>query len=144
MQHRPFAGFDALVKIAEDVWWQLGEADWKEAFSHHPKIGDVSNLRARFASSAAWSEGEQAGVNAAAEQTLQALADLNCEYENKFGYIFIVCASGKTAEQMLALLRERLANSAEKEIRIAAAEQSKITALRLEKLCTEVQSQPTC
>lgn len=130
---RPFAHRDHLVGEAERRWWWLDEADWKEAFAHHPRIGDLDNLRERFAS-AAYSEAEQAGVLDADEGVLQALAEGNRAYEERFGFLFLVFASGTTAPQMLALLRDRLHNRPEDEIRFAAAEQVKITRLRLEKL----------
>ena len=131
---RPFPDEAALHAAAEDVWWILGEADWREAFAHHPKIGDQDALRARFASTRTWAAGEQSGVASASEDVLTALAEGNQAYEDRFGYIFIVCATGKTAPEMLAWLRERLPHSPPDEIRIAAGEQAKITRLRLEKL----------
>ncbi len=112
----------------------LAPADWLEAFAAHPKIGDRDALRAKFAATAAWSAIEQAGVDGAPEEVLDALADANDRYHERFGYIFIVCATGKTAEEMLALIRERLSNDPEVELRTAAAEQAKIARIRLEKL----------
>mgnify|MGYP001301952638 FL=1 len=94
----------------------------------------MAALREKFASTAGWSEGEQQGVSQASESVLAALAKGNTDYEVRYGYIFIVCASGKSAEQMLALLRRRADNDPAQEIFIAAGEQAKITALRLEKL----------
>lgn len=128
-----------LLEDAESVWYQCTEKDWKEAFAHHPKIGDKGSLRKKFASTASpiaigWAEGEQSGVNTASEQVIEALAKGNQAYEDKFGYIFIVCATGKSAEEMLALLQLRLGNTPEEEIEIAAEEQNKITKLRIEKL----------
>jgi 2-oxo-4-hydroxy-4-carboxy-5-ureidoimidazoline decarboxylase len=134
MARRPFGSREALVAAARDEWFQLGHADWLEAFNHHPKIGDRDSLRQRFARTAHLSEREQAGVDGAAEHVLEALAEANREYQRRFGYIFIVCASGKSAEEMLGLLRERLPNPPDAEIRVAAAEQAKITELRLMRL----------
>ena len=131
---RPFADRATLLTLAAEAWWGLGEADWREAFGHHPKIGDRAALRARFTTQGQWAAGEQAGVAAASEQVLSALAEENRAYEERFGYIFIVCATGKTADEMLALLRARLPNDPRDEIRVAAAEQAKITRLRLDKL----------
>jgi 2-oxo-4-hydroxy-4-carboxy-5-ureidoimidazoline decarboxylase len=131
---RPFDSEATLFEAAERVWWALTPADWLEAFAAHPKIGDRDALRARFAATAAWSAREQAGVDGAPEDVLQALADANERYHARFGYIFIVCATGKTAEEMLALIRQRLSSDPGLEIRIAAAEQAKITRIRLEKL----------
>lgn len=123
-----------LLEDAEEVWYQCSEEDWKEAFSHHPKIGDVESLTKKFASTANWAAGEQSGVNAASKETIEALAAGNKEYEEKFGYIFIICATGKSAGEMLADLQIRLQNSPEVELEIAAEEQNKITKLRIEKL----------
>jgi 2-oxo-4-hydroxy-4-carboxy-5-ureidoimidazoline decarboxylase len=131
---RPFGSEASLFEAAERVWWVLAPADWLEAFAAHPKIGDRDALRAKFAATAAWSAIEQAGVDGAAEDVLDALAVANDRYHERFGYIFIVCATGKTAEEMLALIRERLSNDPEVEIQAAAAEQAKITRIRLEKL----------
>lgn len=131
----PVADAETLMDEANTAWNKLSEADWREAFTHHPKIGgDVAALRAKFASTSTWAEGEQASVKSASQATLEALAAGNEEYERKFGYIFIVCATGKSAEEMLALLQARLPNQLENEIRIAAGEQNKITRIRLEKL----------
>jgi len=134
---RPFADRAAVSATAEALWPELESDDWREAFSHHPKIGDIEGLRRRFATTRAWSSGEQSGVDAADEETLQALAAGNAAYEAKFGYIFIVCATGKTAAEMLALLQQRLPNDPVTELPIAAAEQQKITRLRLDKLFAE-------
>lgn len=123
-----------LLEDAEEVWYQCSEEDWKEAFFHHPKIGDVESLTKKFASTAQWAAGEQSGVNVASKETNKALAAGNKEYEEKFGYIFIICATGKSAGEMLADLQIRLQNSPEVELEIAAEEQNKITKLRIEKL----------
>jgi 2-oxo-4-hydroxy-4-carboxy-5-ureidoimidazoline decarboxylase len=131
---RPFRDREALLVVADEVWWGLEESDWREAFAHHPKIGDADALRSRFASTRQWAAGEQAGAGTATEETLIALAAGNRAYEHRFGYIFIVCASGKSADEMLSLLRARLPNDPRDEIRIAAAEQARITRIRLEKL----------
>ncbi len=137
MAAAPFASADHLHATAERLWWALSDDDWREAFTHHPKIGDVDQLREKFAQTAAWSEGEQAGVNTASDATLQALADGNARYEARFGFIFIVCATGKSAAQMLALLHGRIDNPPPAELLIAAAEQRKITRIRLDKLLAE-------
>ncbi len=133
----PFIPADDMVELLEDAeeqWWKCSEDDWKEAFAHHPKIGDTDSLKKKFADTAQWAAGEQAGVNTAMEETIRALAEGNKKYEEKFGYIFIICATGKSAEEMLAQLNQRLQNNPEVEIEIAADEQNKITQLRLEKL----------
>jgi 2-oxo-4-hydroxy-4-carboxy-5-ureidoimidazoline decarboxylase len=131
---RPFASGDEVLQTADAIWAGLDRADWLEAFAAHPRIGDLDSLRKRFATTADWASGEQAGVARADEDLIRALADGNREYEAKFGHIFIVCATGKTAAEMLAILRERLPNDPDAELSIAAAEQAKITRLRLEKL----------
>lgn len=113
---------------------KLESKDWLEAFTHHPRIGDVKNLRQKFASTAQWSQDEQKGVHGVPEDVIQALADGNARYEKKFGHIFLVCATGKSAQEMLALLQQRLHNTPETELRVAMQEQAKITRLRLEKL----------
>ena len=133
----PFFPADDLVELLEDAeeqWFLCSESDWKEAFAQHPKIGDVESLKTKFASTAQWASGEQSSINSASTQTIEALAKANKEYEEKFGYIFIVYASGKSAEEMLAILQNRLQNNPEVEIEIAADEQNKITKLRIEKL----------
>lgn len=122
-----------LLEDAEEKWFECSEADWKEAFSHHPEIGDAESLKTKF-SNPEWAAGEQAGVNEASQQTLEALSEGNRLYKARFGYIFIVCATGKSAEEMLGLLHARLSNAPEEEIKIAADEQNKITKIRLEKM----------
>lgn len=134
---RPFAGTNQLLDIAEAEWFKLPQEEWIAAFAHHPRIGDVESLRQKFAATAAWSDNEQSGVNSASEEILHALKDLNDQYFDKFGYIFIVFASGKTAKEMLTLLQKRLPNSPAEEIKVAAREHNAITRLRLEKLCNE-------
>jgi 2-oxo-4-hydroxy-4-carboxy-5-ureidoimidazoline decarboxylase len=131
MHSRPFASRETALAAARDVWLSLDETDWREAFSRHPKIGDRDALQRRFPESHQLSAREQAGVDGAHEDVLGELASRNREYEARFGYIFIVCATGKSAGEMLVLLRERLTHSPADEIRVAAGEQAKITALRL-------------
>jgi allantoicase len=131
----PFQSRAHLFGEAERQWWRLGDGDWKEAFTHHPRIGaDVALLRAKYAATADWSAGEQAGIAAASEETIQALAAGNVAYEARFGYIFLVCATGRSAAELLAMLTERMDNAPAAELRVAAGEQVKITRLRLEKL----------
>jgi 2-oxo-4-hydroxy-4-carboxy-5-ureidoimidazoline decarboxylase len=133
----PFFPADDMVELindAEDQWYECSEADWLEAFTHHPKIGDVESLKKKFASTAQWASGEQGAVGEASQQTLEALAKGNDDYEQKFGFIFIVCATGKSAQEMLQLLEARLPNSREDEIKIAMDEQNNITQLRIQKL----------
>jgi 2-oxo-4-hydroxy-4-carboxy-5-ureidoimidazoline decarboxylase len=128
---RPFADEADLKRASAAAFAGLGDADWREAFAHHPKIGDAASLRARFASTAHLAGREQAGVEGAAAKTLERLAALNRDYERRHGFIFIVCATGKSADEMLALLVARIDRDTAAELRTAAAEQEKITALRL-------------
>ena len=123
-----------LLEAAEEKWYECNEEDWREAFDHHPKIGDINSLKEKFANTAQWASAEQSGVNDASDNVIQELAKANEEYEKKFGNIFIVCATGKSAEQMLSILKERLNNAKEDEIKVAAVEQNKITKIRIEKL----------
>ena len=134
LDRRPFGTQDSLLAAARDEWFALGPDDWLEAFSHHPRIGDREALARRFAATRHLSGREQAGVAAASREVLDALAAGNREYEERFGYIFIVCATGRSADGMLALMRARLTNDPDTEIRIAAGEQARITALRLRAL----------
>ena len=122
---RPFASDAELLESAERVWWALGREDWLEAFAGHPRIG------ARTTDAAA--RREQAGVDGATAATRAALALGNRMYEERFGHVFLICATGKSADEMLGALRDRLGNDPITELRIAAGEQAKITRLRLEK-----------
>jgi len=131
---RPFKTLDDLIGKADVIWWSLDPGDWLEAFLSHPKIGEKKAAAATSEQSRQWSAAEQVGIADAANSTLAALAELNQKYQDKFGYIFIVCASGKSSEEMLATLRSRLANDRDDELLIAAGEQAKITSLRLQKL----------
>jgi 2-oxo-4-hydroxy-4-carboxy-5-ureidoimidazoline decarboxylase len=129
MGRRPWASATALYADAEATWADLGHDDFLEAFAHHPRIG----ARAEQTDDA-WARQEQARVGDADGETRQALVDANEQYLRRFGYIFIVCASGKSAAEMLGLLEGRLGNDPERELAIAAGEQARITRLRLEKL----------
>ena len=134
---RPFASEDELMKIAAAVWNDqqiLQTEDWLEAFSAHPKIGETKDAKAQ---SAEWSAVEQSGMASADERLKQELAAANRAYLEKFGFIFIVCATGKTAAEMLELCRTRLGHDRETEIANAAAEQQKITEIRLRKLLSK-------
>ncbi len=130
----PFTDKIDVLTTAERIADTLTEEDWLEAFDHHPQIGDLESLKTRFADTASVAAEEQAGSLNAHEDTLIALAQQNQVYLQKFGFIFIVCATGKSAEEMLALLQARLSNDRDTELRIAAGEQRKITQLRLEHL----------
>ena len=134
---RPFHGLGEMLAEADRVWWSLSEADWLEAFRAHPKIGEKKASAAQSAEAQKWSAQEQSGVAQASAQTISELAERNREYEDRFGFIFIVCATGKSSEEMLGLINDRLRNDTETELRTAAKEQSKITRLRLEKLLNQ-------
>jgi 5-hydroxyisourate hydrolase/2-oxo-4-hydroxy-4-carboxy-5-ureidoimidazoline decarboxylase len=133
MLHRmPFSDVMQMARFAEEIWYEIcKEEDWLEAFSHHPKIGDLQSLKDKFASTAHLAGNEQATVSQATDEVISSLARLNEEYQNKFGFIFIICATGKPAEEMLKILEGRLDNDRSSEIRIAMGEQHKITLLRL-------------
>ena len=131
---RPFGSLDALATTSDNVWRSLGPNEWTEAFKAHPRIGERTAQAEQAAQARHWSEHEQARVTTADAKTLDALTQGNRDYEAKFGHIFLVCATGKSAEELLALLRARMPNDANAEIAIAADEQRKITRLRLEKL----------
>lgn len=135
---RPFGSDAALFAAAEAAWAEATRDDVLEALSHHPRIGDsLDELRKKYASTASWAAGEQAGAQSASEATLTALRDGNRAYEARYGHIFVVCATGKTASEMLALLHARMHHAPDEELKVAAAEQAKITRLRLERLGLE-------
>jgi allantoicase len=126
MASRPFDGGSELLAAAETIWWELDPPDVREAFAAHPRIGEKAPTE--------WAREEQSGATSADSQTLQALAEVNRQYEKRFGHIFIVFATGKTADEMLAIARQRLQNPPDQELRIAAEQQLRITKLRLMKL----------
>lgn len=135
VESRPFKSEQELINTAASIWYSKCDIeDFKEAFTGHPKIGNVESLKAKFAHTATWAGNEQAKVEEASIETIEALAKANTLYEEKFGYIFIVSASGKTAEEMLAIINSRLNNKPEDEIFVAMNEQHKITVIRLAKL----------
>ena len=135
MNYFPFENEEIFFHQVNEIWYkQLEESDYKEAFTHHPKIGDVENLKKKFASTSDWAGNEQSGVNQATLKTIQLLAEYNEAYFQKFGYIFIICATGKPAAEMLRLLKKRVNHQPAGELVIAAGEQHKITLIRLRKL----------
>jgi OHCU decarboxylase len=127
---RPFSDRGALVRTADEVWLSLGRSDWLEAFAAHPRIGE------RHATG--WSADEQAGTRDAAAATLERLAEAQREYEQRFGHLFIVCATGRRANEMLAIVESRLGNAPDAEMQIAVEEQRKIMRLRLDKLLDDL------
>ncbi len=131
---RPFANREELYRKAGEVWFSCKKTDWLEAFAHHPRIGDVESLKQKFAATAAWAAGEQGSVREAATPVLEDLKRYNDLYFDKFGFIFIVFATGKTAAEMLDILKSRFENDLVEEVLNAVLEQHKITKLRLEKL----------
>jgi OHCU decarboxylase len=122
---RPFASVEALHAAADDAWWSLGEDDWLEAFAAHPRIGERGK---------GWSNEEQAGTRSAAADVMATLARRNQDYEQRFRHVFLICATGRSADSMLADLERRMSNAPVEELRVAAGEQAKITHLRLAKL----------
>jgi 2-oxo-4-hydroxy-4-carboxy-5-ureidoimidazoline decarboxylase len=133
----PFIPAEDMVELLEDAeeqWWNCSEEDWKEAFSKHPRIGEKGDLIKKFPGTSVWAGEEQSGVQSASDEILEALFESNRRYEEKFGYIFIVCATGKSAEEMLGMLQVRLNHDPKEEIQIAADEQNKITKLRIQKM----------
>src|SRR5215831_5145260 len=131
---RPFDNEPELFAKGEEAMATLVEPDWLEAFRAHPKIGEKKAATPQSQVEANWSAQEQAGVQSAAAGAIAELARANQEYEAKFGFIFIVCASGKSSDEMLSILQQRLNNDPPAELFVAAREQQKITRLRLEKL----------
>ena len=129
MNDLPFVSEEALVEKATRIWYgECGKTDWLESFTHHPRIGDKKSLEKKFAGK------EQSAVATAPGEIIDALLKANNDYEKKFGFIFIVCATGKSAEEMLRLMDDRLGNSLEEELNIAMGEQHKITLIRFKKL----------
>jgi OHCU decarboxylase len=129
LARRPFATQRVLEDAATEVWWELTTDDWREAFHAHPKIGSRQT--------AGWSSGEQSGVASASERVLEELAKGNAAYEQRFGWIFLVNATGKSAADILRILKDRLYNDTSAELRVAAGEQAAITRIRLRKLLDE-------
>jgi len=129
---RPFKDRTDLLDSARIHWAGTNEEDWRQAFEGHPMIGDIDSLRAKYHASKDQSSAEQAGATGASEATLQALAEGNKRYLKRHGFIFIVFASGKTADQMLELLNARIDNSTDQELKLAAQQQLKITLKRLD------------
>jgi 2-oxo-4-hydroxy-4-carboxy-5-ureidoimidazoline decarboxylase len=143
---RPFADVGALVTAADAIWASLHPADWLEAFAAHPRIGSGGTGGTSGTggeSAAGWAAQEQSGMADAAAAVRLRLAEANREYEARFGYIFIVCATGRSGQEMLDLLERRLQNESGSELRMAAEEQRKITRLRLMKLLDIAQGPTT-
>ena len=127
LSQRPFKDRDEVFDSADRIWWDLKPEDWLEAFKAHPRIGEKASGAAAK---------EQSSMQSASDDLRAALAKANAEYEQKFGWIYIVCASGKSPEEMLAMCQARMANDPDAELKVAAQEQLRITRLRIEKLLT--------
>lgn len=137
-RNRPYSDSDELCRASDRVWESLAETDWQEAFESHPRIGERDSRRDIDFKSRMWSQEEQRTIAKGAEGAIASeLADANVAYEAKFGRIFIVCATGKTAGEVLDLLHSRLANDATTELILAVEEQRKITQLRLRRWLEE-------
>ena len=134
VRNRPYRSAEELLKISDRLWAAVDMEGWLEACEGHPKIGDVDSLAKKYGDTRKMAGHEQSGMDNASMEVIRRLAKGNADYERKFGYIFIVCATGKSASEMLGILENRLKNDPEKELEIARAEQNKITRLRLEKL----------
>ena len=131
---RPFRSRENVFKAADEVADGMEPNDWLEAFAHHPRIGEKPEAKSGISVGVEWATAEQAGMEAAGNYAKIALMRANQEYERRFGYIYIVSATGKSADEMVKIAHERLDNDPERELRVAADEQRKITRLRLEKL----------
>src|SRR4051794_8122666 len=133
---RPYSSVESMSLTADEVWSTMEEPDWMEAFAAHPRIGE-RKAAGSTSPSEAWSEQEQLSATSAAEQVLVDLAQGNAEYEQRFGFTYIVCATGKSAEEMLANLERRLSNERDIELREAAEQQRQIMQIRLGKWLVE-------
>lgn len=133
VEARPYSDQNALVNQAKDAWTKCSDDDYLEAFTAHPMIGDVDSLRKKFANTKAIAAGEQSGTASASEAVLYQLKEANHAYLDKHGFIFIICATGLSAQTMLEALQARLPNTTQQEISNAAAQQIKITLLRINK-----------
>jgi 2-oxo-4-hydroxy-4-carboxy-5-ureidoimidazoline decarboxylase len=131
---RPYRDLDHLLAEADEAWWALDEVDWFAAFEAHPRIGERA---AGDGAHARWSTAEQADAQRSNQIVRDEIARLNVDYELRFGHVFLICASGRSGEEILAELRRRLDSSPETELRTAAAEQAKITRLRVERMLDE-------
>ena len=134
LARRPFGSIHMLLAGADEVWTTLGPADWREAFEHHPRLGDAGGVATQDERARAWSSGEQSGMAAAGTVERAVLAAANAAYEARFGYICIICATGLNVADIVMLTEERLRNEPDEELPVAAEEQRKITRLRLLKL----------
>jgi 2-oxo-4-hydroxy-4-carboxy-5-ureidoimidazoline decarboxylase len=134
---RPIASVEELSAAADRLWSTMQQADWLEAFACHPRIGERKAAARAGAQSAAWSRAEQSQTNSASEKVLAEIAAGNQKYEERFGFTYIVCATGRSAEEMLVILERRLGSTRETELREAAEQQRQIMQIRLRKWLIE-------
>lgn len=132
VESRPITSVAELSAAADREWSSMGEGDWRQAFACHPRIGERKASHAS-AQSAAWSIQEQSAATSAAQRVLAELTEGNAQYERRYGFTYIVCATGKSAEEMLAILKRRLSSDVETELREAAEQQRQILQIRLGK-----------
>ena len=133
---RPFASISVIEENAVKYWKTMHTSDVLEAFNGHPMIGDMSSLRAKYAQTKNLASDEQSGAATASEEVLQSLQQANHDYLSKHGFIFIICATGLSASEMLTQLQRRIVNTTQEEINNGAEEQMKITLLRIHKMLT--------
>jgi len=142
IENMPFDSADELILKGAALWYeQCRELDWQAAFEGHPKIGDITSLKEKYSATKNWASNEQSNIAEADEKIVKALAKANEDYLNKFGYIFIVSASGKSAKAMLSIISARLNNTKEDELHVAMGEQHKITVIRLTKLISDLETE---
>ena len=134
---RPLSTLPELLAASDAAWWSLPEQDWQEAFDSHPRIGEQHAVKHATDASLLWSAGEQQTAGLSDADAKAKLAEANRVYEAKFGRIFIVCASGKTAQEMLTIVTRRMHNTPEAELHETAEQQREITHTRLRKWLAE-------
>src|SRR5689334_11267278 len=118
VDRRPFSSVDAVIDVANDVWQAMGDGDWREAFDHHPRIGETRTAKVQGQRAASWSAGEQSRASSADAEVKRQLAEVNAKYEARFGHIYLVCAAGRSANELLDVARARLGNDPATELRV--------------------------
>jgi OHCU decarboxylase len=134
VQQKPFPDLAYALDTADKTWAALDRKDWLEAFRYHPPIGEKRAQESQSETARKWSTAEQSAAQQGSPEKLAALAAANAAYHAKFGHVFLICASGKTSEDILGNLQQRMKNDPQTELSLAAEEHRKITRLRLEKL----------
>jgi allantoicase len=134
ISQRPFTTDAKLFESAEKIWAQLDPKEWLRAIRQHPPIGSKRRNSKQSGTARKWSTGEQSAAQTSSPETLAVLHAANQAYHATFGYVFLICATGKSGDEILQSLRQRLANDPDRELRVAADEMRKIIRLRLEKL----------